>query len=120
MSIPGLTDNITITDLERRILAAEDVYSLPALDLFKAAGNTDSPEVATRLLEDVERLKIVLFSTYLRSQNEDWLVKHRKDGIEDMVKRLRRLVTPSLGSRTVNRIRGFLNRKVASASDADK
>lgn len=119
MPVYGLTDGFTVDDLERKLLDSKDAYKFLPADLYNLAEATTSPEIAVILLENIPRLRERLFVRYLSGPKDDWLADLRRKNIEAMIKRLQRLVAPSLPSRAVSKIRDFFGKRISSTSNGE-
>jgi hypothetical protein len=110
--IPSLSDApITLRTLETNVLEAEDVYALSPSDcLCHVVDDTKNPDVARKLLADVDKLKKMLFDRY-HIQNVDPKIDDiRKKNIERSIQRLQKLIRPPLIDRTVEALRNFFGK----------
>ena len=99
-TISGL--EVTWEDYERiaKTKPVEEIYSLSGEALYKVAERTEDHELARKLLMDTDQLKARLRSRYLDHDPIQGNVYHiREKGINDLIKRLQRLIRPSFGER---------------------
>ncbi len=114
-TISGL--EATWQDYERiaKTTPVEEIYRLSGEALYKVAERTEDPELSRKLLTDTDQLKAGLRSRYLdHGPIQDNVYHIREKGINDLIKRLQRLIRPSLGGRAKDLLAqlGFTRKKV--------
>lgn len=95
---------LTPEQLEGKVRNAEEVYTLPTKQLFEVAEKTDDSEVARKLLTDENQLRTKLREKFHNWGQPEWqdINNIRTKGIEDIIKRLKKLTAPPLRERVKN------------------